>query len=160
MKPDHRSWGLPKQVPGSGRPTSYTQPRPPPPRARLVGFTGKLLQVFKKWTVSVLCELVQSTFLEKQRRVQKYTKIRMEFESDEDRVLKQQSVQFISVSQSSPTLCDPMDRSTPGLPVLHQLPQFTQTHVHGVGDAIQPSHPLSSPSPPAFSVTQHQGLFQ
>jgi len=58
------------------------------------------------------------------------------------------SVHFCSVAQSCPTLCDPMNRSTPGLPVHHQLPEFTQTHVHGVGDAIQPSHPLSSPSPP------------
>ena len=59
------------------------------------------------------------------------------------------SVQFSSVTQLCPTLCDPMNRSTPGLPVHHQLPEFTQTHVHQVGDAIQPSHPLSSPSPPA-----------
>ena len=58
------------------------------------------------------------------------------------------SVQFSSVAQSCPTLCNPMNCSTPGLPVHHQLPEFTQTHVHGVGDAIQPSHPLSSPSPP------------
>ena len=58
-------------------------------------------------------------------------------------------VQFNSVTQSCPTLCDPMNRSTPGLPVHHQLSEFTQTHVHRVGDAIQPSHPLSSPSPPA-----------
>ena len=59
-----------------------------------------------------------------------------------------QSVQFSSVAQSCPTLCDPMNRSTPGLPVHHQFPEFTQTHVHWVGDAIQPSHPLPSPSPP------------
>ena len=59
------------------------------------------------------------------------------------------SVQFSSVAQSCPTLCDPMNCSMPGLPVHHQLPEFTQTHVHRVGDAIQPSHPLSSPSPPA-----------
>ena len=58
-------------------------------------------------------------------------------------------VLFNSVAQSCPTLCDPMNHSTPGLPVCHQLPEFTQTHVHRVGDAIQPSHPLSSPSPPA-----------
>ena len=69
-------------------------------------------------------------------------------------------VQFSLVAQSCPTLCDPMNRSTPGLPVHHQLPEFTQTHVHHVGDAIQPSHPLSSPSPPAFSLSQHQGLFE
>ena len=70
------------------------------------------------------------------------------------------SVQFSSVAQSSPTLCKPMNHSTPGLPVHHQLSQFTQTHVHRVGDAIQPSHPLSSPSPPAPNLSQHQGLFQ
>ena len=65
-----------------------------------------------------------------------------------------------SVTQSCSTLCDPMNRSTPGLPVHHQLPESTQTHVHRVGDAIQPSHPLSSPSPPALNPSQHQGLFQ
>ena len=67
---------------------------------------------------------------------------------------------FSSVPQSYPTLCDPMNCSTPGLPVHHQLPEFTQTHVHRVGDAIQPSHPLLSPSPPASNPSQHQGLFQ
>jgi len=66
--------------------------------------------------------------------------------------------QFSSVSQSCLTLCDPMECSTPGLPVHHQLPELTQTHVHWVGDAIQKSHPLSSPSPPAFHLSQHQGL--
>ena len=70
------------------------------------------------------------------------------------------SVQFSSVAQSCPTLCDPMNRSTPGLPVHHKLPEFTQTHVHRVSDAIQPSHPLSSPSPSAPSPSQHQSLFQ
>ena len=68
--------------------------------------------------------------------------------------------QFNSVTQSCPTLCDPMNRSMPGLPVHHQLLEFTQTYVHWVGDAIQPSHPLSSPSPPAPNSSQHQGLFQ
>ena len=70
------------------------------------------------------------------------------------------SVEFSSVAQSCPTLCDPTDCSTPGLPVHHQLPEFTQTHVHWVGDAIQLSHPLSSPSPPALNLSQHQGLFK
>ena len=70
------------------------------------------------------------------------------------------SVQFSSVAQSCLTFCDPMNHSTPGLPVHHQLPEFTQTHVHQVGDAIQPSHPLSSPSPPALNLSQHQGLFR
>ena len=69
------------------------------------------------------------------------------------------SVQFSSVAKSCPTPCDPMDCSTPGLPVHHQLPEFTQTHAHKVGDAIQPSHPLSSPSP-AFNLSQRQGLFK
>ena len=68
--------------------------------------------------------------------------------------------QFSSVAQSCPTLCDPMNRSTPGLPVHHQLPEFTQIHVHRVSDAIQPSHPRSSPSPPAPNPSQHQSLFQ
>ena len=68
--------------------------------------------------------------------------------------------QFSSVAQSYPTLCNPMNLSTPGLPVHHQLQKFTQTPVHRVGDAIQPSHPLSSPSPPAPNPSQHQGLFQ
>ena len=70
------------------------------------------------------------------------------------------SVHFSSVTQSCPTLCDPMNHSTPGLPVHHQLPVFTQTHVHRVSDAIQPSHPLSSPFPPAPNPSQHQSLFQ
>ena len=67
---------------------------------------------------------------------------------------------FSLVAQSCPTLCDPMNPSTPGLPVPHHLPEFTQTHVHQVGDAIQPSHPLSSPSPPAPHPSQHQSLFR
>ena len=68
--------------------------------------------------------------------------------------------QFSSVAQSCATLCDPRNRSMPGLPVHHQLPEFTQSHVHRVRDAIQPSHPLSSPSPPALNPSQHQSLFQ
>ena len=70
------------------------------------------------------------------------------------------SVQFSSVAQSCPTLCDPMNHGMPGLPVHHQLLEFTQTHVHRVSDAIQPSHSLSSPFPPAPNPSQHQGLFQ
>ena len=70
------------------------------------------------------------------------------------------SVQFSSVTQLCPTLCDPMNWSTPALPVHHQLPEFTQTHIHWVRDAIQPSHPLSSPFPPAPNPSKHQSLFQ
>ena len=71
-------------------------------------------------------------------------------------------IQFSSVAQSCPTLCDPMNCSTSGLPVRHHLPEFAQIHVHRLsdGDAIQPSHPLSSSSPPAFNLSHHQGLFQ
>ena len=69
-------------------------------------------------------------------------------------------MQFSSVTQSCPTLCNPMDCSTPGLPVHHQLPEFTQTHLHWVGDAIQLSHPVLSPSLPAFKLSQNQGLFK
>jgi len=73
---------------------------------------------------------------------------------------RQEPVQFSSVTQSCPTLWDPMNCSTPGLPVHHQLPEFTQTHVHWISDAIQPSHPLSSSSPPALNLSQHQSLFK
>ena len=69
------------------------------------------------------------------------------------------SVQFSSVAQSCLTLCDPMNHSTPGLPVHHELPEFTQTHIHRVSDAIQSSHPRSTPSPPAPNPSQHQSLF-
>ena len=70
------------------------------------------------------------------------------------------SDQIRSVAQSCATVCHPMNRSTPGLPVHHQLPEFTETHVHRVSDAIQSSHPLSSPSPLAPNPSQHQSLFQ
>ena len=76
-------------------------------------------------------------------------------------ILKHQKcIQFSSVPQSCLTLCDPMNRSTPGLPVHHQLLEFTQTHVHRVSDAIQPSHPLPSPSSPAPNPSQHQSIFK
>ena len=78
----------------------------------------------------------------------------------EHQIVQFNSVQFSSVAQSCPTLCDPMNCRTPGLPVSHKLPELTQTHVHRVGDAIQLSHPLSSPSPLAPNPSQHQGLFQ
>ena len=77
-----------------------------------------------------------------------------------EQLTQQQEPQFSSLAQLCPTLCDPMNHSTPDLPVHHQLPEFTQTHVHRVSDAIQPSHPPSSPSPPAPNTSQHQSLFQ
>ena len=70
------------------------------------------------------------------------------------------SVNSVQFSHSIMSLCDPMECSSPGFPAHHQLPELAQTHVHQVGDAIQPSHPLLSPSPPAFNLAQHQGLFQ
>ena len=75
-------------------------------------------------------------------------------------MLYQIAAQFSSVAQSCPILSDPMDRSTPGFPLQQQSPELTQTNDHGVGDTIQPSHPLSSPSPPAFNLSQHQGFFK
>ena len=78
----------------------------------------------------------------------------------EIKVILAPSVQFSSFTQSCPNLCKPMGCSMPGFPVHHQLLELAQTHVHRVNDAIQPSHPLSSPLPPAFNLSQHQGLFQ
>ena len=82
------------------------------------------------------------------------------FKSFHNENFKYLNIQIRSVAQSCPTLLDPMNRSMPGLPVHHQLPEFTQAHVHQVSDAIQPSHPLSSPSPLAPNPSQHQSLFQ
>ena len=78
---------------------------------------------------------------------------------EQNNFMSGEHVQFSSVTQSCLNLCNPMDCSTPSFPVHHQLPELTQTNVHRVGDAIQPSHPLSSPSPPTFNLAQHQGLF-
>ena len=97
---------------------------------------------------------------EKNSSVNILTKLENNFQNYKWICVHLTSIQFSSVAQSCPTLCDPMNPSTPGLPVHHQLPEFTQTHVHRVSDAIQPSHPLSSPSPPASNPSQHQSLFQ
>ena len=94
---------------------------------------------------------------ETDRFIEKFNLLRL---TQEEIEIMNNSIQFSSVSQSCPTLCDPMNRSTPGLPVHHHLPEFTQTHVHRVHDAIQPSHPRSSPSPTAPNPSQHQSLFQ
>ena len=104
----------------------------------------------KKRLVNVKCE-IRMRQVERQR-------VEREIERQTERDwLMFSSVQF---SHSCPTLCDPMNHSTPGLPIHHQLTKFTQTHVHQDGDAIQPSHPLLSPSPPAPNPSQYQGLFQ
>ena len=112
-------------------------------------------------TVTVHTQKVTSilSYLERTLRVT-HTRLGSVAEGGTPEVQSLTPVQFSSVAQSCPTLCDPMNRSTPGLPVHHHLPEFTQTHVQRVRDAIQPSHPLSSPFPPAFNLSQHPGLFQ
>ena len=110
-----------------------------------------ITQNWKQSTVPSLGEWINSDTSRQQDTIQHWKEMSHQAKG-------RPSVQFSSVAQSCPTLCDPMNRSTPGLPVHHQLPEFTQTHVHWVSDAIQPSHPLSSPSPPAFNLSQHQGL--
>ena len=120
-------------------------------------FKGSISRIFK--------ELLQ---LHNKNTIKKWTKEGLGYFSKEDtqkannliKIFLKPSVQFRSFTQSCPTLCDPMDCSMPGLPVHHQLLELAQTHVHPVGDAIQPSHPLLSLSPPAFNLAQHQGLFQ
>ena len=101
----------------------------------------------------------QSNLIHKASR-KKYKKSQKNLKINGTEILKISSVQFSSVAQSCLIFCDPMNRRTPSLPVHHQLPEFTQTRVHQVSDAIQPSHPQSSPSSPALNPSQHQSLFQ
>ena len=102
------------------------------------------------WQASSVVLFLKESFLEAETRAHSSDHLTKLFSS----------VQFSSVSQLCPTLCDPMSHSTAGLPVHHQLPESTRTHVHWGGNAIQPSHPLLSPSPPALNPSQHQGLFK
>ena len=113
-------------------------------------------------SLASLSLMLLSTLLKKQKtnkQKKKHKKTHLSPVLNLQTALYKDSVQFSSVAQSCLTLYDTMDCSTPGLPACHQLPGFTQTHIHWVGDAIQPSHPLSSPSP-AFNLSQQQGLFQ
>ena len=111
------------------------------------------------YTLSLLWAMVQSLIKElRSHKLGSKTNKQIQISLSYDGV--HHKVQLSSVSQSCPTLCDPMNCSTPDLLVHHQLPEFTQTHVHQVSDAIQPSHPLSPPSPPAPNPSQHQSLFQ
>ena len=147
------------------------------PRESNVDFTNAFRLLSMNLLAHELCNLVKTNYInslcfnfnESSRVWQNLPDLRhaMTFPSRVDKP----SVQFSSVTQSCPTLCDPMNRSMPGLPVHQlqeftgvswsvQLQEFTQTHVHGVGDAIQPSHPLSSPSPPVPNPSKHQSLFQ
>ena len=108
----------------------------------------------------MLTRIIRS--IHEQQRDRKYFKVPNRNHTAEEysnQTEKNQSVQFSSVAQSCPALCDPMDYSTPGFPV-YQLPKLVQTHVHRDGDAIQPSHSLSAPSSPTFNLSQHQGLFK
>ena len=136
------------------------------PRESNVDFTNAFRLLSMNLLAHELCNLVKTNYInslcfnfnESSRVWQNLPDLRhaMTFPSRVDKP----SVQFSSVTQSCPTLCDPMNRSMPGLPVHHQLLEFTQTHVHLVNDAVQPSHPLSSPSPPVPNPSKHQGLFK
>ena len=118
-----------------------------------LGEAKAILRRWFKWVKEKMTDMMYSGNI---RRVYCWN---TEFHGEPSRFLTC-SVQFSSVAQSCLTLCNPMNLSTPGLPVHHQLPEFTQTQVHRVSDAIQPSHPLLSPSPPVPNPSQHQSLFQ
>ena len=110
----------------------------------------------KQWSFLQL----KTKWIKKEMIIHRIVKFNCSLKISDMSFLMSPSVQFSSVAQSRLTLCDPMNRSTPGLPVHYQLLEFTETHVHRVSDAIQPSHPLLSPSPPAPNPSQHQSLFQ
>ena len=124
-------------------------------------FLTSLLQWFSLWNLLLHCFYVQISDIIYGQKNQKSNSCSIwSFFGHLERIWMSSFSQVSSVIQSCPALCDPMDCSTPGLPVHHQLPELTQTHVHRVGDAIQPSHPLSFPSPPTFNPSQHQGVFK
>ena len=124
-------------------------------------FLTSLLQWFSLWNLLLHCFYVQISDIIYGQKKQKSNSCSIwSFFGHLERIWMSSFSQVSSVIQSCPALCDPMDRSTPGLPVHHHLPELTQTHVHRVGDAIQPSHPLSFPSPPTFNPSQHQGVFK
>ena len=160
-----------KQMKKASVGTSLVANNPPPSTGmRVQSLVRELWSHIQRGQLSP-CTATKTQSSQNQKKVPKNYKIYETFEEEclylfflttyraTQRILFR-SVQFSSVTQSCPTLCNPMNRSTPGLPVHHQLPEFTQTHVHRVSDAIQPSHPLSSPSPPAPNPSQHQSLFQ
>ena len=130
----------------------------------LLGLNEKIYRKHTVWTSNTLKSVTVSDIricdLSSRKKICLLSKVIDALEIQLHSFFCRGSVQFSSVTQSCPTLYDPMNRSTPGLPVHHQLPEFTQTHAHRVGDAIQLSHPLSSPSPPAPNSSRHQGLFQ
>ena len=115
---------------------------------------GKIRDLFKK------IRDISGTFHAKMNTIKDRNGMDLTEAEDIKKRWQEYTHQIRSVARSCPVLCDPMNRSTPGLPVHHHLPKFIQTHVHRVSDAIQPSYPLSSPSPPAPNPSKHQGLFQ
>ena len=124
----------------------------------LVSFTGCIFEMYPYWSDEIVHILFVSLYKYTTLHVSRYTMTDIQLFLFI--ALSNQFSQFSSVAQWCAILYDPMNRSMPGLPVHHQLLELTQTHAHRVGDAIQPSHPLSSPSPPAPNPSQHQGLFQ
>ena len=114
----------------------------------------------KKGHEKILEEIIVENFSKMGKETATQVEETQSLKQDKPKAKHPSSVQFSSVAQSCPTLCNPKNCSTPGLPVHHQLPEFTQTHVHRVSDAIQPSHSLSAPSPPTPNHSQHQTLFQ
>ena len=124
--------------------------------ATLHGVAKSKAQLGDCTTTAIMSQVLHIHYLTKYPQIYKVHNINPMYHLQ----IKAQLVQFSSVAQSCLTLCNPINQSTPVLPVHHQLPEFTQTHVHRVGDAIQPAQPLSSPSPPAPNPSQHQGLFQ
>ena len=121
------------------------------------GFSSQYKTIGKE-EAHIIIHIQKITHLETLKESTKKTQVLIRYFNKMNKYIS--SVQFSSLAQSCPTLCDPMNHSTPDLPVLHQLPEFAQTNIHRVGDAIQPSHPLLSPSPPAPNPSQHQSLFQ
>ena len=137
--------------------TDYTNPRSPKVGNKLVCGIGPRKTIYHSFTYLLV---QQDLFIVSFFTIQTDTVVNKTSQARVCPFLEPNYYQFSSVAQSCPTLCNPMNSSMPGLPVHHQLPEFTQTHVHRVSDAIQPSHPLSSPSPPAPNPSQHQSLFQ
>uniref|UniRef100_A0AC11D1J6 Leucine, glutamate and lysine rich 1 n=1 Tax=Ovis aries TaxID=9940 RepID=A0AC11D1J6_SHEEP len=156
-----------RHVPMHALPEEIQKMSPEEKVCKYCGVSYLILHEFKAMEEKVKAMEKEMKFyqgsIEREKRLQeKLQSLSQDFEQCkiDNESKTESSVQFSSIAQSCPTLCDPMNRSTPGLPVHHQLPEFTQTHVHRFCDAIQPSHPLSSPSPPSPNPSQHQSLFQ
>ena len=142
-------------IPSLGQDDSLGKEWQPPPVFLLGVFLSSYFNRWLWYSVNCLNYFSQRRFPSFNSKCMFYFGFHCRTQNDNVKVIY---VQFISVSQSCLALCDPMNCSTPGLPVLHQLTESTETHVHWVGDAIQPSHLLSSPPPPAPNPSQHQGL--